>query len=98
MVYLSPVVFLTVFKSVFVSLRNVIKFSLWAPYTRLGECVHKSFIFVSIIIEVFVPLYCLLLLYICICMKAIGYCIFLLYPAAFLNSFIVYSHVVSNKR
>ena len=90
MVYLSSVVFLTVFKSVFVSLRNIIKFSLCAPYTPLGECIRKYFIFV--------PLYCLLLLYICIYITTIGHCIFLPYPAAFLNSFIVYSHVVANKR
>lgn len=66
MVYLSPVVFLIVFKSVFVSLRNIIKFSLWAPDTPLGECIHKYFIFVSVIIEVFVPLYWLLLSYMCV--------------------------------
>lgn len=64
MVYLSPVVFLIVFKSVFVSLRNIIKFSLWAPDTPLGECIHEYFIFVSVIIEVFVPLYWLLCVYI----------------------------------
>ena len=55
--YVFPHLF-SYFKLVLMSLRNAIKFSLSMLYPRLGECIHKHFVFtVSIVNEGSVPLY-----------------------------------------